>query len=98
LKRDDAFSTTMLGHAIDHLVNEISVLQDSTNSMEEKPDYDKQEFIEKFLNKKAEEEKNLPNVKITSNKSKGSALNTSVQASDPIVDVSANDCEMEISN
>jgi hypothetical protein len=66
--------------------------------MEEKPDYDKQEFIDKFLNKKAEEEKNLPNVKITSNKSKGSALNTSVQASDPIVDVSANDCEMEISN
>jgi len=62
------------------------------------PVYEQQYFVNEFLLSKANEEKSLPNVKITSNKLKGSALNTSIQTSEAVVDVSTNDCEMEISN
>ncbi|CAG2163999.1 unnamed protein product, partial [Oppiella nova] len=99
LKRDDSFSTTMLGHAIEHLVTEISIFQDSDNTAENAVKYEQQIAINEFLVSKANEEKSLPNIKITSNRSKSNIMNTTIQSIDTsLPDLSANDCEMDISN
>ncbi|RWS15248.1 cell division cycle protein 16-like isoform X1 [Dinothrombium tinctorium] len=53
LKREDPFSTAMLGHAIEHLINEITPIDD------ELPMYESPDYITKFLSKNNLEDSTL---------------------------------------
>lgn len=75
------------------------LILDSNNSSDENPvRYEQQLVINDFLLTKLNEEKTLPNIKITTVKSKSNLLNTTSQSNEPMADVTANDIEMDISN
>ncbi|XP_054162340.1 cell division cycle protein 16 homolog [Oppia nitens] len=99
LKRDDSFSTAMLGHVINHLVKDVSLFKDPIYHLDDNPiKYEQSVVIDDFLASKSKEEKSLPPIKLSNSRLKTTVVNTTPQSNELIPDLSANDCEMDISN